>query len=78
MQSRLTRFERFFMVAAKVGLHLPALPQPTHDFPESTGLDIRILPAEGRAAPMRTTHGVALHKYVSLADAIGDLPLFNW
>lgn len=68
---------RFFLTAAKRGLELPSFPQPTHDFPETDGLEIKF-PEELAFRPITTLHGVAPHRYVSAHDAISDLPKFDW
>ncbi|KAJ7024401.1 S-adenosyl-L-methionine-dependent methyltransferase [Mycena alexandri] len=70
---------RFFLIAARHGLPLPAMPQPTHDFEVTNQLRMK-LPYNHRpqVAPIRTTRGRAAHAGVSIEDAIGDLPLFDW
>lgn len=68
---------RFFLVAALDGYPLPELPQPTHDFPGVHGLQIR-LPTGDTIRPIQTTNGVAPHPYVTIDDAISDLPRFDW
>ncbi|KDR85517.1 hypothetical protein GALMADRAFT_218616 [Galerina marginata CBS 339.88] len=67
---------RFFMVVAKHGQVLPELPQPTHDFPDSKTLNIKY--PENEISPIRMAHGTALHRVVTIEDAIGDLPRFDW
>lgn len=87
------RRERFFLIAALDGTPLPALPQPTHDFPKeffkntnsdvsykttpSTSLSI-IYPNKKRIQPIRSANGTALHPCVTIGDAIDDLPRFDW
>ncbi|KAJ7150376.1 S-adenosyl-L-methionine-dependent methyltransferase [Mycena filopes] len=70
---------RFFLIAARHGLPLPAMPQPTHDFEVTNQLRMR-LPYNHRpqVVPIRTTRGRAAHASVSIEDAIGDLPPFDW
>ncbi|KAJ7116840.1 S-adenosyl-L-methionine-dependent methyltransferase [Mycena crocata] len=70
---------RFFLVAARHGLPLPAMPQPTHDFEVVNQLKMR-LPYHNKpqVVPIRTTRGTMLHASVSIDDAIGDLPQFDW
>ncbi|KAF9566963.1 S-adenosyl-L-methionine-dependent methyltransferase [Agrocybe pediades] len=72
------RRSRFFSVAAKHDEILPDLPQATHHY-ETKTLDIK---AENNKvvseSPIRTTPGTALHPTVTIEDAIGDLPLFDW
>lgn len=68
---------RFFLIAAKRGLELPPFPQPTHDIPHPDKLEIRF-PEEHILRPITTLPGVAPHRYVSVHDAIGDLPKFEW
>jgi len=57
---------------------LPELPQPTHDFPDSQTLDIKIGIGKEKIAPIRTAHGTAAHPFVTIGDAISDLPRFDW
>lgn len=87
------RRERFFLIAALDGTPLPALPQPTHDFPKeffkntnsdvtykttpSTSLSI-VYPNKKRIQPIRSANGTALHPCVTIGDAIDDLPRFDW
>ncbi|THV06517.1 S-adenosyl-L-methionine-dependent methyltransferase [Dendrothele bispora CBS 962.96] len=68
---------RFFMVAAKLGLKLPLLPQPTHDFPSGKQLKIA-LDDETTISPIRSCRGTAAHQFISVRDAIGDLPQWDW
>jgi DNA (cytosine-5)-methyltransferase 1 len=68
---------RFFLIAAKRDLELPAFPQPTHDFPVADALEIKF-PEELTLRPITTLPGVAPHRYVSVHDAISDLPQFDW
>ncbi|KAI0640019.1 S-adenosyl-L-methionine-dependent methyltransferase [Trametes polyzona] len=68
---------RFFLIAALQGHPLPAFPQPTHDFPKQEALEIKF-PDLPPLRPILTTNGTAPHQYVSIADAIGDLPQFDW
>jgi len=69
---------RFFLVAAKEGQILPELPQPTHDFPDSQTLDIKVGRGKDKISPIRTAHGTAPHRFVTIEDAISDLPRFDW
>ncbi|KAJ7687355.1 S-adenosyl-L-methionine-dependent methyltransferase [Mycena rosella] len=70
---------RFFLVAAHHGLELPQMPQPTHDFEVVNQLKIK-LPYNHKPSilPIRTTRGTMPHGSVSIEDAIGDLPQFDW
>ena len=68
---------RFFLIAAKRGLELPAFPRPTHDFPVSDALEIKF-PEGLTLRPITTLPGVAPHRYVSVHDAISDLARFDW
>lgn len=68
---------RFFMVAAKHGQPLPQLPQPTHAFPTVDALGID-LPIGHHIRPILTQPGYAPHQFVSIDDAISDLPRFDW
>ncbi|KAK7465308.1 hypothetical protein VKT23_005287 [Stygiomarasmius scandens] len=68
---------RFFMIAAKLGLMLPSLPQPTHDFPSGKRLNIQL--SNGTTiSPIRSCRGTAAHKFISVKDATEDLPLWDW
>ncbi|KAJ6575500.1 S-adenosyl-L-methionine-dependent methyltransferase [Mycena capillaripes] len=69
---------RFFLIAARHGLPLPNMPQPTHDF-ETNQLNMRMpYYHKPQVSPIRTTRGRAPHAGVSIEDAIGDLPPFDW
>ncbi|KAF8131609.1 S-adenosyl-L-methionine-dependent methyltransferase [Boletus edulis] len=68
---------RFFLIAAKRGLELPPFPQPSHDVPNSDSLEIKF-PNGQVFRPITTLSGVAPHRYVSVHDAISDLPKFDW
>ena len=68
---------RFFLLAAKEGCILPSLPQPTHDFPVVDALEMKFA-NEAKAQPLQTSRGVAPHPFVSIQDAIDDLPRFHW
>lgn len=68
---------RFFMIAAIEGQPLPQLPQPTHDFPVVDALRIELTNGDS-IEPIRTMSGTAPHTFVSVEDAIGDLPRFDW
>ncbi|KAJ7070674.1 hypothetical protein C8F01DRAFT_1362531 [Mycena amicta] len=80
---------RFFLVAARIGHTLPKLPQPTHDFPVISKLGFKIpyshKPPEDNVNkfkemifPINTERGKAAHAAVTIEDAIGDLPRFDW
>ncbi|KZT09519.1 S-adenosyl-L-methionine-dependent methyltransferase [Laetiporus sulphureus 93-53] len=68
---------RFILIAARQGSLLPELPQPTHDFPLKNELSIKF-PNAGTAKPIRTANGVAPFRFVTIDDAISDLPRFHW
>ena len=68
---------RFFMIAAVQGHPLPELPQPTHDFPLADALKIEFTNGDF-VEPIRTIPGTAPHNFVTIDDAIGDLPRFDW
>jgi DNA (cytosine-5)-methyltransferase 1 len=62
---------------SKRGEVLPAFPQPTHDFPVPDALKIKV--SNGRdIQPIHTLRGTAPCHFVTIDDAIGDLPLFDW
>jgi DNA (cytosine-5)-methyltransferase 1 len=71
---------RFFLIAAKEGHKLPEFPQPTHDYPEARDHIIKYHDGERlvRINPIRSTKGIARHPVVTIWDAIGDLPQFDW
>lgn len=68
---------RFFLIAAQSGLPLPELPQPTHDFPQVLQMLIR-MPNGDIVKTIRPGPGTAPHPFISIEDAIGDLPRFDW
>lgn len=68
---------RFFLIAAKQGYPLPDLPQPTHDFPLADALKIHLTNGDD-IVPIRTVRGTAPYHFVTVDDAIGDLPRFDW
>lgn len=55
---------------------MPEFPQPTHDFPVVDALKIKVKGKELK--PIHTLTGTAPGNYVTIDDAIGDLPLFDW
>jgi hypothetical protein len=59
---------------------LPEFPQPTHDYPEAKDHVIKYHDGEQqvRINPIRGTKGIARHPVVTIWDAIGDLPQFDW
>ncbi|KAL0951860.1 hypothetical protein HGRIS_008520 [Hohenbuehelia grisea] len=72
---------RFFVQAAKRGLPLPAVAQPTHHVPLAVlardALEIKLtIPYTLRNISL--PDGVAPYNYVSIDDAISDLPRFDW
>ncbi|KAF9041782.1 S-adenosyl-L-methionine-dependent methyltransferase [Hymenopellis radicata] len=76
------RRERFFLCAAKRGLRLPEFPQPTHNYPDARDLSIKnICGIYGRETTIQcisNSKGIAPHSYVSVRDAIEDLPAFDY
>jgi DNA (cytosine-5)-methyltransferase 1 len=64
-------------MAALDGHPLPSLPQPTHDFPQTNRLQINLRNGE-LIQPIKAENGVALHPFVTIDDAIDDLPRFDW
>ncbi|KAF9486388.1 S-adenosyl-L-methionine-dependent methyltransferase [Pholiota conissans] len=71
---------RFFLYVAMDGEQLTEHPEPTHDFPETKTLQIPIRVGKilHILSPVRVASGIARHSYVSVADAIFDLPHFDW
>ncbi|KAG6907943.1 hypothetical protein DXG01_006801 [Tephrocybe rancida] len=72
------RRHRFFLVAAVHGHPLPEFPQPSHDFPDNHGLKIKLESSGKTICPIRWANGTAPHPFVSIDDAISDLPHFDW
>lgn len=68
---------RFFLFAARHGYPLPALPQPTHDFPKPDSLEIRLTTGDV-LAPIDTGAGIAVHDFVTIGGAISDLQRWDW
>ena len=68
---------RFFLFGARRRYPLPAAPKPTHDFPPTHKLDIRF-PNGDVARAVRAEAGIASFKFVTIDDAISDLPRFDW
>lgn len=69
---------RFFAVAAADGHPLPDMPQPTHDFPDPRNLQIKLPVGGPPIKPIQTNNGTAPHPFVTIDDAISDLPRFDW
>jgi DNA (cytosine-5)-methyltransferase 1 len=68
---------RFYLFGAQRGYPLFAAPKPTHDFPQMHGLEIRF-PNDDIVLPVRAEAGTAPFKFVTIDDAISDLPRFDW
>ena len=68
---------RFFLFGARRGYPLLAAPQPTHDFPQTHKLEVRF-PNGDIARVVRAEAGTAPFKFVTIDDAISDLPRFDW
>ena len=68
---------RFFLFGARRGYPLLAAPKPTHDFPQTHKLEIRF-PNGDIARAVRAEAGRSPFKFVTIDDAIGDLPRFDW
>ncbi|CCM04603.1 uncharacterized protein FIBRA_06785 [Fibroporia radiculosa] len=64
---------RFFLIAARHSYLLPSMPQPTHSFPVKDALALKLTNG-GMALPVLTGSGLAPFKYISIDDAISDLP----
>ena len=64
-------------MAALDGLPLPSLPQPTHYFPQTSHLKIDLQNGV-TIQPIKAESGAALHRCVTIDDAIDDLPRFDW
>ncbi|CAK5264465.1 unnamed protein product [Mycena citricolor] len=71
---------RFLLVAAKAGLPLPGMPQPTHDFPGAQQLAMHLPYPENQnltVKPICTRRGYAAHAGVTINDATSDLPKWD-
>ncbi|KAK0233815.1 S-adenosyl-L-methionine-dependent methyltransferase [Armillaria fumosa] len=71
------RRKRFVICAAQQKQKLLSLPQPTHDFPNTEKLAIK-LSIGGSITPIRTANGTAPHRCVTVEDAISDLPRYDY
>ncbi|KAF8308828.1 S-adenosyl-L-methionine-dependent methyltransferase [Clavulina sp. PMI_390] len=68
---------RFFCVGARWDCPLPDIPPPTHIIPDpSVERSKEVLRRQGIFVP--PAHQFAAHKLVTVRDAIGDLPPFDW
>ena len=67
----------FYLFGAQRGYPLFAAPKPTHDFPQMHRPEVRF-PNDDIAWPVRAEAGTAPFKFVTIDDAISDLPRFNW
>jgi len=64
----------YFFQAGQV---LPELPQPSHTFPQVDKLEIKL--SHGNSiTPVITRKGLAARNFVTIEDAISDLPQFDW
>ncbi|KAH9984055.1 S-adenosyl-L-methionine-dependent methyltransferase, partial [Russula compacta] len=68
---------RFFLFAARRGYPLLAAPPPTHDFPQTHKLEVRF-PNGDIARAVHAEAGTAPFSFVTIDDAISDLPRFDW
>lgn len=68
---------RFFLVASRFGHPLPDIPQPSHHFPLNETLSVN-LPTGSILSPVKQIRGSQAHQFVTVDDAISDLPRFDW
>ncbi|KAK9703383.1 hypothetical protein K7432_010758 [Basidiobolus ranarum] len=68
---------RLFFWGAKRGSNLPMFPQPSNCFPKRGTLNVN-LPNGGHSIAIKRTIGHAPHPPVTVADAICDLPGFEY
>ncbi|THH22378.1 hypothetical protein EUX98_g8210 [Antrodiella citrinella] len=68
---------RFFLIASQHNTPLPAFPMPVYAFPEKDALEIRSAKLPRPIAPIFAATKV-VHNLVTIEDAIGDLPQFDW
>lgn len=67
---------RAFIIGARHGYTLPKFPLATHCVPHpDTGLR---LPNKSYIDPIREKSGNAIHRQITMWDAIGDLAPFEW
>lgn len=71
---------RLIIVIAAKGEALPQLPTSTHNCPVSDSLIIRLPdePLSTALRPVSTAQGTAPNHYITIRDAIGDLPRYHW
>ncbi|KAG5220642.1 S-adenosyl-L-methionine-dependent methyltransferase [Salix suchowensis] len=67
---------RFFLIAAQMGNPLPGFPQPSHYFPSNDSLTINC--HWSQISPIIQAFGSYAHSFVTVDDAISDLPWFDW
>jgi DNA (cytosine-5)-methyltransferase 1 len=68
---------RFFLFGVRRGYPLLAAPKPTHDFPQTHKLEIHF-PNGDIARAIHAEAGTAPFRFVTIDDAISDLPRFDW
>lgn len=67
--------KRLVYLAAMVGYPLPDIPQPTHS---SIAPKTKAIEASWGIIPTPEYRPYYPHRYVSVRDAISDLPPFDW
>lgn len=67
---------RFFLWAAQHELILPEFPAPTHDFPRTIKMQIKIGPHV--VAPIKSNRGTRSQRFITVGDAILDLKPWEW
>lgn len=68
---------RFFLIASRLGHTLPSFPAPLYYIPDSDALSIK-LPHGLTISPIPPTSGAVPFRYISVDEAISDLPWWDW
>jgi len=75
---------RFFLFAAKRGIHLPEFPSPTHyseDFKKPSKISFQVGHGERKwycKSAVPESKGLAQSISLTVNEAISDLPYFDW
>lgn len=68
---------RFFLLASKLGYTLPPFPTPLYTSSSRDGLQIN-LPHDLKLTPMGDSKGKVPFSFITIEEAISDLPYFDW
>ena len=69
---------RFFLIAAQQSCALPPFPIPIYDFPLKDSMEFKLSQLGEHITPISVVAGLAPFKFITIDDAIGDLPRFDW